>query len=185
MITDWSVEAAADSPVIEVPWAGWVDLRSGPITGLAELAAFPELGTALRIANGAHTFTSKVDMFSLALEEVDPEVSEMSAAEDAQFGLGSYLDCVLRRGQSAPAGFAFFERVAQTTAHTLICPMPVSGGLEIVVRPARVFGADTFGWTLYSYAFAESPEAVRTLWRQTMARAAWTFALAVASGSKQ
>ena len=124
LIADWSVEAAHDSPIITLPWEGWVDLHWGATAPngaktaggsparakaartwsreraatLREAGCYPELLALLKAANHGPIRTAKVDVFPVTRDEVDPEIAEIGLSETA-YGLGSYLD-VLTAGPS-------------------------------------------------------------------------------------
>ncbi len=162
MIADWSVEIGPGSPIIVLPWPGWVDLRSGAaMQGLSEVRAYPELEPLLRAANGKQTRTAKVDVFPVRREEV-PEIAE-AGVEATAFGLGSYLDVVLAEGD-ALEGFAAFERVARTAAAGLReAGLPLAYA-EIVLRAAHLYDRETLGWTLYAVGFGPGAQASRGTW---------------------
>ena len=165
MIADWTVEVGPDSPTIDVPWPGWVDLRSHPelAAGLPEAALYPEL---LPLLHRAALLTSKVDVFAVARDEVDPELVEGEPDEATTHGLGSYLDCL---GGLLP--FDAAERTARAAVARLrTVPFP-RAVVEIVIRPARLYDGETFGWTLYAIGFGPSAHEARRRWSDA-ARAA-------------
>jgi hypothetical protein len=174
LIADWTVDAAPDSPTIDVPWEGWVDLREGQseeqrtwaARNLDETGNYPELVTLLLSANQGNLFSSKVDIFPVTREEVDPEIAE-AGENETQFGLGSYLDMVTARLTLFP-GFAQFEEVARRTVANLgKMEWEAPCAVEIVVRPAHLFSQATFGWTLYAMGFGASHSAARNAWAAT------------------
>ncbi len=170
MIADWGVEAAAESPVIELPWPGWVDLRAHPERALPEMQAWPELAGVLRALNQPGLLTSKVDVFPVTRDDADPELAEAGLAETA-CGLGSYVDCL--RG---PAGFAVCEQVARTAVARLRSePLPCAAA-EIVIRPARLYDEGAFGWTLYALGFGPDEREARARWAEAALRVAECFA---------
>ncbi len=175
MIADWTVEIGPESPEIVVPWDGWVDLtrpgckeltlaEAGPVV---EIASYPELLALLALANRAHTLSSKIDVFPVTREEVDPEIAEAGLSSTV-CGLGSYLDLLL----SAPAPeltFGDFEQLACDTARLLrAVDLPLACA-EIVLRPARLYDEETFGLTLYSMGFGPHARAARATWQRAAA----------------
>lgn len=175
MIADWTVDVSPESPSIEVPWSGWVDLRcaangirlfseSRAKARILETQQYPELLELLRSANHLHTVTSKVDVFPVDRSEVDPEIAE-AGTEATACGVGSYLDVLTFRLEVFSA-FADFEQVALNTAKALSSVPAATSCAEIVVRPARLYDRHTFGWTVYAIGFAGDPYEARRCWFQ-------------------
>ena len=173
MIADWTVDLGPDSPVIEVPWAGWIDLRplfqeashQDDALGLTELALYAELRDPLRILNSSLSLTSKSDVFSIARHEVDPELTESAGEAATAFGLCSYIDCV-PTSSTMPDTFAAFELIARNTVATLGNSPCQGAGAEIVLRPARLYGKQKYGWTLYAFGFGANQAHARESWAQ-------------------
>ncbi len=165
MIADWTVEIGPGCPVIELPWPGWVNLRgdSAETSALSEVQAYPELSALLHIANHGAFATAKVDVFPVARSEADPEIAE-HPPEETVCGLGSYLDVVwLGPGLPQPP-FAAFESAARRVAvslHAVVAPLTTA---EIVVRGARLYHQETFGWTLYAVGFGPDVASARLRW---------------------
>lgn len=182
MIIDWSADMGADSPWITLPWEGWVDLRtssaipptpgeaqSDPVSLVAEAQMYPELASLLKLANSGHLQTSKVDVFPIQRHEVDPEIAEQGEAATAH-GLGSYLDLLVYQPRHA-VSFAFCEHTARVTSKKLsTLDLPLSC-IEVVIRRARLYHQDTFGWTLYSMGFGPDAASARQAWRQAASHA--------------
>jgi hypothetical protein len=191
MLAEWSVDIGADSPWLVIPWEGWVDLRNpgvdslsrsaenskvpAPIAQLTEVVDYPEVASLLQLGNQPGTLTSKIDVFPIAADEVDPEIAEYGPAATA-FGLASYLD-VLSMIPEWPRTFEQFEQICRTVCSTVSATirsavakpglgpssdMPVY--VEIVLRRARLYDRDTYGWTLYAAGFGPHPEAARSIW---------------------
>ncbi len=161
MIADWTVEVGPECPSIEVPWSGWVDLHAYPelASGLTEARLYPELLGLLNTANGPMLRTSKVDVFPVSREEVDPEIAE-TGIEATAWGLGNYLDCL----PVCPRDFAACEQIARAVAARLAkIELPLAAA-EIVIRPARLYDEDAFGWTLYAIGFGVSEAQARECW---------------------
>ncbi len=161
MIADWTVEIGGDSPVLVLPWEGWVDLSHARGDELSEALAYPELVPLLELANRDGCQTAKLDVFPVSRDEVDPEISELPEAATA-FGLGSYLDCLLTGVQL----FAAWEQLARWTASTLQQETLGGAAAEIVVRAAVLHGEMTYGCTLYAMGFGATERAARATWQQ-------------------
>jgi hypothetical protein len=164
VIADWTVEVGPGCPVIELPWPGWVDLRHGASRAafaiLDEVRNYPELGDVLRVANHGEFATAKVDVFPVDRSEADPEIAEEPFADTA-CGIGSYLDVLwLGDGQT----FAACEAVSRLVAASLKHVSLPRATAEIVVRAARLYHQNTFGWTLYAVGFGPDAEAARQCW---------------------
>jgi hypothetical protein len=177
MIADWTVDVGPESPMIVLPWEGWIDLRSDADAAwpaeraarLTEAAQYPELLQLLEAGNRRHTATAKVDVFPVTREEVDPEIAE-AGLEASAHGLCSYLDLVPTRADCFRE-FAAFEQVARNVAAALndlplsspVAP-PLLAVAEVVVRPAHLYDRQTFGWTLYAAGFGADEVGARNAW---------------------
>ncbi len=188
MIADWTVEVGPDSPLIDVPWEGWIDLRRDAPTSnrhspaaLHEAALYPELWKLLRYANNEDTFTSKSDVFPVSPEEVDPEIAEGGLAATA-YGLGSYIDLLPVRPDTF-SRFGMFEQTAKETTQLLSQAGEPQGVAEIVIRPARLYDEQTFGWTLYAMGFGPSAAAARLTWQRANALLVYQMHLSVTAAS--
>jgi len=191
VIADWSVEVGQDCPSIDVPWEGWLDLRpdlrpdpiaderspgsEGPdaASTLAEAQLYPELLDLLKLANSGALFTSKVDVFPVSREDADPEIAE--AGEPAtRFGLGSYVDLAIDPPKlplhPELSQFAHFEPLTRMLAAKL-GKIELSGicSAEIVLRPAHLFGRESFGWSVYTMGFGPTEAAAREVWARAVA----------------
>ena len=173
MIADWTVEVSPESPVLVVPWEQWTDLRSisletsvdalvDALACIPETLLYPELVPLLRMANSPDTLTSKVDVFPVTREEVDPELAE-AGPQATECGLGCYLDVLTPRLRVFPH-FEHFEQAAAEAARSLRTVSAPLCCAEIVVRPAHLHDTDTFGWTLYAMGFGADAEQARTRW---------------------
>ena len=189
MTADWAAEAGAESPSIDVPWDGWTNLswgKAGPASpwqearalALPEVQRYPELLSSLQELNSGLFLTSKVDVFPVALEDVDPEIADGCPA--GALGLGSYIDVL----QARPAGvvpFELCEATARATARALAAAPDLAGGAEIVIRPASLGGLPAFGWPLYAFGFGAGPPAARAAWAQACGLLTTAFAAEAAS----
>ncbi len=185
MIADWTVEIGAGCPVIELPWPGWVDLRqTGTVAALDEVRTYPELEDVLRAANHGAFATAKVDVFPVDRGEADPEIAEEPDADTAH-GIGSYLDILWLRPIEPDAApeipFAAFEAAAREASNSLRRVVLPRATAEIVVRAARLYHRDTFGWTLYAVGFGPDAEAARRCWAAAAGAVVAAFRAAVDS----
>jgi hypothetical protein len=180
VIADWSVEIGPECPSIDVPWEGWIDLRcdhlrhhgsGGALSAntLAEAQLYPELLYLLKLVNRGSLFTSKVDVFPVSREDADPEIAEAGEAA-TRFGLGSYVDLATDRPELLE--FAHFEALTRMLAAKL-GKIEVSGfcSAEIVLRPAHLFGRESFGWSVYVLGFGPCESAARQVWAAASAAA--------------
>ncbi len=184
MIADWTVDIGPESPSIDVPWEGWVDLlwdpgsselpwRDALARGLPEVQLYPELLPSLQLLNRSNHFTSKVDVFAVQRSEVDPELAE-SCPPEAALGLASYID-VLNAVPGRYREFAEYEATARAAVKALARAPSTLGGAEIVIRPASLAGDAVFGWTLYAFGFGVSIGDARTAWARALGLLAFAF----------
>ena len=175
MIADWTVEVSPESPIIVLPWEGWADLRPAPhsasqstpdvarvAASLSEVAQYPELLPILLSANGEFTLTSKVDVFAVSRDDVDPEIAE-AGLEATAFGLCSYTD-LLTPHTDVFGSFGDYEALARSAAAELAQFDEPGVAIEIVIRPAQLYDSQTFGWTLYVSGFGPDPAAATARW---------------------
>ena len=188
------MEAGPDSPSIDVPWDGWTNLfwdKSNPALpwqealalALPEVQLYPELSPILMLLNSLNHFTSKVDVFRVSREEVDPEIAE-ACSPTAAVGLGSYIDVV----NAVPGRFlefAKFEAIARATAKALTAMSGIPGGAEIVIRSASLGGSASYGWTLYAFGFGADEKEARSAWEQSCRTLAAVFGLEIASANME
>ena len=192
MIADWSVEAGADDPSIDVPWEGWTNLfwdksnaalpwQEALALTLPEVQQYPELLSVLYLLNSMNHFTSKVDVFAVTPEEVNPEFAE-ACPPAAQVGLGSYVDVVNARPGSF-LRFEEFEAIARGTTSRLAQVSETEGFAEIIIRPASLGGRAAFGWTLYAFGFGADAAEARSTWQRACVLLTTCFGLEVASAN--
>jgi hypothetical protein len=97
-------------------------------------------------------------VFPVDRSEADPEIAD-HPVEETVCGLGSYLDVVwLGSGLPQPP-FSAFESVARGVARALVPVLAPLTTAEIVVRAARLYHQETFGWTLYAVGFGPAAAA--------------------------
>ena len=173
MEADWSVEIGAGAPTIDVPWEGWIDLLGCIDVGdvalsLAEVRAYPELGEALlQTRDQAGAVTSKCDVFSVEMDAARLALLEMPG-EEAQEGLGSYIDFAL----SPDGGFTDFAHceslVRRITSRLAELPLAAASA-EIVLREGSFFAAPSYGLTVYAFGYGRDLAAARAAWAEVLA----------------
>jgi hypothetical protein len=94
MEADWDIEIGDGAPVIDVDWAGRIDLRGNPdrIFDLEEVRGFPALATVLLRLNsaGSGLSTSKCDVWDVDQFDCD----ELDAPGDPGVARACYIDLV-------------------------------------------------------------------------------------------
>lgn len=146
MLAEWSVECAAEDPVLVVPWkdpggkCAFVDLRANPydFDFIPEAEQHPPLMQALRALNAARSpvFTAKCDAWEMEADELETLwlLLDLSAGDSAA-GFASYIDLVHRERSiftSFPQQEQMLRRLTRL-ASTLHHPY---AALECVLRPA-------------------------------------------------
>lgn len=165
MEADWEFDLAADSPVIDARWQGFVDLRAHPeeAATLVEAVAFPPLARALSRLN-AHdspVWTSKCDFFpQLAPGEFD--AGELDAPEsEALYACALYVDLLPRSDQQWPFPQSMAFNCKYLCARIQAISLR-SCRVDLVIRRAHL-GSDenTLGITAYVTACGATPAAAR------------------------
>lgn len=170
MEADWAVEVGGGAARIEADWAGLVNLRKDAalVDRIAEAGAHRPLRAALLEMNRADSpvFTSKCDVWELAAEAIDPREFEC-VPEEARAGLASYIDGIARGAEM----FASFEAheawVRRVTLALRAAPMR-RGRVDLVVRAARMNGADGFGVTIYAAGCGVDSPAAEAAWGEIL-----------------
>lgn len=173
MEADWAAEAGPGLPVIEVEWAGFVDLQreAGGVASIAEAAAEPALSEALAALNrrDSRVFTSKCAVWKLAGEEIDPLEFDC-AGEECGAGQASWID-VVARDAAMFASFAAHEAWVRRVTETLRGASARAGRVDLVVRGAVAGEREGFGITLYAAGCGVDAGAARAAWAQVLAAA--------------
>jgi hypothetical protein len=100
---DWEFEIAADAPVIDAAWPGFIDLRSEPARAFQlpeanQLACLPDVLLRLN-ASASPVWTAKCDVWEPA--EFDPD--ELDAPKEAALAaLACYIDLLPANEQTWP-----------------------------------------------------------------------------------
>ena len=182
MLAEWSVECAAQDPILVVPWKdpdgrlAFVDLRANPrdFEAVAEAEQHPPLMQALRALNATRSpvFTAKCDAWPLDSEELEQLQLNLDVpATDAPAGFASYIDLVWRERSL----FSSFHRQEQMLHRLTRLAAPLErpwAALDCVLRPALLDlegPREGYAVSLYVKALGSSPQAA---WKD------WTAALA-------
>ena len=191
MLAEWSVESAADDPVLVIPWSDpsdptgnrrFIDLRENPydLDHLPEAELHPPLMHALRALNAARSpvFTAKCDAWSLSPKENAHELDhlrlnlDLSAEEssDSRNGFISYID-ILWRERSIFASFHQHEQLLhRLTRHAAPLDHPYAM-LDCILRPALVDltgPQEGFALSLYVKALGHDPHAAEENWASAL-----------------
>ena len=187
MLAEWSVEAAAEDPVLVIPWSDpsdptgnrrFIDLRENPydLDHLPEAELHPPLMHALRALNASRSpvFTAKCDAWPLNEEENADELDHLrlnldlayQGAGDTANGFVSYID-ILWRERSIFASFHQHEQLLhRLTRHAAPLDQPYAM-LDCVLRPALVDltgPQEGFALSLYIKALGHDPAAAEENW---------------------
>jgi hypothetical protein len=186
MLAEWSVECAAEDPVLVVPWkdpdekTGFVDLRANPrdFDAVAEAEQHPPLMQALRALNATRSpfFTAKCDAWPLTVEELEQLQQNLDVhCDDASavpsFGFASYIDLVWRERSL----FSSFHRQAQMLRRLTRLAVPLdrpAAMLDCVLRPALLDlegPREGFAVSLYVKALGPSPQSAWKEWAGALA----------------
>ena len=165
MEADWEFDLAADSPVIDACWPGFVDLSGHPeeAVHLPEAVAFPPLANALARLNlpGSPVWTAKCDFFP-SLDPSEFDIDELDAAGDeAACACAIYLDLLPRGDGQWPRPEAIASGCKILCARIRAISLR-SCRADLVIRLARAGSScDTLGMTAYLTACGNSLSAAR------------------------
>lgn len=182
MLAEWSVECAAEAPVLVVPWrhpsgkTGFVDLRSVPrdFDAVAEAEQHPPLMQALRALNATRSpvFTAKCDAWPLASGELEQLQLDIDAdPADAPAGFASYIDLIWRDHSL----FSSFHRQQQMLRRLTRLAVPLDrplSALDCVLRPALLdleVPREGYALSLYVKALGTSPQIAWKEWATALA----------------
>ena len=171
MDADWSVELAAEDPVLAMPWAApdgglrYLNLRTYPefISQLEEVQRFPELAKFLQEINDAEAPTESVKCDVWQSTSIEPAEEVFGGS----YKTGSYCD-VIFRDEPTQASFAAHERFVQRACAQLDRSTEIPASAEFIVRRC-VFHAppnirDGFGITVYVFGYGDDERQARRQW---------------------
>jgi hypothetical protein len=181
MLAEWSVECAADDPVLAVPWkdpdnkCAFVDLRANPYAFdlIPEAEQYPPLLQALRALNATRSpvFTAKSDVWFFASGELATLLDELEADRvDASAGFGSYIDMVAR-DRALFTSFHQQEQLLRRLTRLAGALQQDSAMLDCVLRPAVVdLGTPQQGFAISLYVKAVGIDAATAVqeWAYTL-----------------
>jgi hypothetical protein len=188
MVAEWSVECAAEDPVVVVPWkdpkgaAEFIDLRAHPydLHRIPEAEEHQPLMQALRALNAPRSpvFTVKCDAWAMSPEEVGQMREDLDLDEDAgtadaaaafagdPSGFASYIDLIW----SERSLFTSFHRQEQMlhrlVRHAAALERP-SAMLDCILRPALLnldVPQEGYAVSLYVKALGADPHAAWEEW---------------------
>ena len=187
MLAEWSVESAAEDPVLVIPWSDpsdptgnrrFIDLRENPydLDHLPEAELYPPLMHALRALNAARSpvFTAKCDAWPLDQQEDADELDHLRLnldldyenSSDTASGFASYID-ILWRERSIFVSFHQHEQLLhRLTRHAAPLDHPYAMR-DCVLRPALVDltgPQEGFALSLYIKALGHDPRAAEENW---------------------
>jgi hypothetical protein len=177
MLAEWSVECAAEDPVLVVPWkdpdgnAAFVDLRANPydFDAIPEAEQYPPLMQALRALNATRSlvFTAKSDAWVLDGEELEQLRLNLDVEPgETPAGFASYIDLVARNR----ALFTSFHKHEQLLMRLTRLAAPLdrpTAALDCVLRPALVDldgPQEGFAISLYVKAVGHDRRAAQGEW---------------------
>ena len=194
MHADWSVECAADDPVVVVPWssddlpsddsskesqstpAAYIDLRLNPslIESIPDASLHPALAAALRHLNRAESsvFTAKCDAWLLDPDELE-SLSWHLPGIPTEAGFACYID-LLRRSPGSFASFVFCEKWLRRLALAASIAAHTTASADFILRPARVLTIDSgayedgFAVTLYAYGYGHDAVSAYSAWESAL-----------------
>ncbi len=186
MLAEWSVESAADDPVVVIPWSDpsdptgnrrFIDLRENPydLDHLPEAELYPPLMHALRALNAPRSpvFTAKCDAWRLkSMEDADEldrirlDLDLTDESNDSPEGFVSYID-LLWRERSIFTSFHQHEQLFhRLTRHAAPLDHPYAM-LDCVLRPSLVDltgPQEGFALSLYIKALGHDAQAAQENW---------------------
>jgi hypothetical protein len=179
MEADWSVELAADDPVIVAPWeAGggcrFIDLRRNraAIDEIEEARREPALRSALVALNGpgSRLWTAKCGLWRGEPEAghllEDPREME-AQGDEARFLAGSYID-LLRDGADRNRAFEQHEGWMRELTGALRSERLSCARTDFVIRRADLWDVPGFGVTWYVEGCGATQETAGRRWAEAL-----------------
>jgi hypothetical protein len=163
MEADWEIEIAADAPVIDALWSGFLDLRINPdaVAALEEVQRLSALGNTLLHINGSIPgqsqrrtnlfWTSKCDLW--IPEWIDHDEMEASEAESA-FALACYID-LIPQDNGLFASLPELESKARQIIPSLRTKPVYCSRIDLILRQA--IAGDRHGYGITAYITACGP----------------------------
>lgn len=186
MLCEWSVECAADDPVLVVPWSDpanpdrrFIDLRENPydLDHLPEAELYPPLMHALRALNAPRSvvFTAKCDAWPLDSEAEGEELERLrfeldQIPEDTPSGFTSYID-ILWRERSTFASFHQHEQLLHRLTRQAASLDHPYAMLDCVLRPALIditAPQEGFAISLYIKALGHDLQTAEEHWADAL-----------------
>ena len=189
MLAEWSVECAAEDPVLVVPWSDpdseirFIDLRENPydLDHLPEAEQHPPLMQALRALNATRSpvFTAKCDAWTLAPRELaelhlDLYLTSPDSLEQGPSGFASYIDLVPRE-RSLFASIHHQEQFLSRLTRRAAAFDHTDALLECILRPALIDLTEPpqgfkegFATSLYIKAAGPDPQSAWNNWRAAL-----------------
>jgi len=187
MEADWDIDIGPDAPAIEIPWEGFIDLRSRPLSAVDEIqeaATNPSLREALikLNANESGLFSSKCDVWWLDPEEIDKDEFG-SQPENTRHAFASYID-VLFSDEGKFQSFTFHESAVRRLTGELKATTLPDCRVDLVVRSATVETLSGCGITLYAAGCGSDTLAAQVSWQRVLQTAVnATILLSLSSGA--
>ena len=189
MDADWSVECAADDPLVVIPWKNasgtltYIDLHACPdriedaLKKIPEAVLYPTLATALRLWNHASSpvFTAKCDVWMYPANLFDAEdlpgfasargcYVDLIQTEPNTFTSFSAAEAQLRRWTEVARSIAIPDaRCEWTLRRALIFPLGETPGEPSGDEPLKGFAT-----TLYVWGYGASTQEAAASWAKAL-----------------
>jgi hypothetical protein len=172
MQADWEFEVGGDAPVIEFPWAGFVDLAAEPerVHALTEVQDVQALADALVALNSAASAvrTSKCDVWIPTLGEVDADELDASA-ESAVHAIGCYIDLIPRDAGQWASPELVESDCRRWCGFLDAVPLSSSGVTFVVRATAGQSNSWSLGITAYLAACGATPREAKAVLEKELA----------------
>jgi hypothetical protein len=184
MLAEWSVECAADDPVLVVPWkdpegaCAFVDLRANPYDFdlIPETEHCPAMMQALRALNATRSsvFTAKCDVWEIVPDGLAELVDALELEPaNASAGYAGYIDLVAR-DRALFTSFHLQEQMLRRLTRLAEVIRRPYAAMECVLRPAFIdFGAPRQGYAVSLYIKAAGSDLASAIeeWSNALAAA--------------
>lgn len=176
MKAEWTIALGAESPALAVPWHGddarmaYVDLRAHPerISEIPETRKNPVLAHVLAILNAPESpwATAKCDRWELDEEDIETAALELDL-DDAQAGIGSYIDLYLRDAAEFASLEGHRDRLERLT-RAAEGSEPTAAMLELTLRHCVAEGVEGYAITAFLYAIGEDAARAQAAWEAAL-----------------